>query len=171
MQAAITRNWEQHRRHLKRAGLQSAVEQHDDVRHIQHGVASSNQHQNQWDDESESDKREIIRMKQQLQRAQEQLESSKQQAFQLQQQLQKQVETSQRQIAQLERQLNDVKLHCQSQNAEVCAQNDRLRILASDLEAKLLKSSHSTDAPLNAACAHGIARGQHRRNEQYVRDV
>ena len=43
--------------------------------------------------------------------------------------------------------------------------------MVSDLEAKLLTSSHSTDAPINAACAQGIVMGQHRRNEQYLRDV
>jgi WD40 repeat protein len=77
------------------------------------------------------------------------------------------------QNAHLLKQLQDMKLHCDTQNVDVCSQNDRLRLKNSELEALLLAApanpspSHSTFAK----CSAGVVSGKNRRNEQFLRDL
>ena len=85
--------------------------------------------------------------------------------------LQHQLESAKQQIVQLQKQLQDVKLHCQAQNADVCSQNDRLRLMVSDLQAHLLTIPPNSAAPLQPTCSAGIVSGKNRRDEQYLREL
>jgi WD40 repeat protein len=86
-------------------------------------------------------------------------------------QLQHQLESAKQQIVQLQKQLQDAKLHCQAQNADVCSQNDRLRLMVSDLQAHLLTIPPNSAAPIQSTCSAGIVSGKNRRNEQHLRDL
>ena len=85
--------------------------------------------------------------------------------------LQHQLESAKQQIVQLQKQLQDVKLHCQAQNADVCSQNDRLRLMVSDLQAHLLTIPPNSATPLQSTCSAGIVSGKNRRDEQYLREL
>ena len=88
-------------------------------------------------------------------------------------QLQNELQSDKQQISQLQKQLVNVELHCQTQNADVCRQNDCLRSKVSELEAQLLSNPRhefSSDGT-RAKCCAGIVSGKNRRCEQYLRDV
>jgi len=77
------------------------------------------------------------------------------------------------QNAHLQKQLQDMKLHFETQNVDVCSQNDRLRLKNSELEALLLAapSNQSSSHSIFAKCSTGIVSGKNRRNEQFLRDL
>ena len=75
----------------------------------------------------------------------------------------------------LQKQLQGVQTTSVSRDqiADVCQQNDRLRMKVSELEALLLAapSNPSSTHSKVALCSAGIISGQNRRNEQFLRDL
>jgi WD40 repeat protein len=83
------------------------------------------------------------------------------------------LENSRQLVRQLQQQLQDLTTQHESQNEDVCTENERLRLQISELEARLLAapSSSSSSHAVSPKCSAGIVSGKNRRNEQYLRGV
>ncbi len=113
---------------------------------------------------------QITRLQTQLRESDDQLNVYKDQNTRLQTQLNSIIE----QNALLKKQLlQDWTVHCSSQNAEVCAQNDRLRSRVRELEALLLAAPPNpvVSEDIFSKCSAGITGGKNRGNEQFLLDL
>jgi hypothetical protein len=83
------------------------------------------------------------------------------------------LENSRQLVHQLQQQLQDLTTQYESQNEDVCTENERLRLQISELEARLLAtpSNSSSSHAVSPKCSAGIVSGKNRRNEQYLRGV
>jgi WD40 repeat protein len=87
--------------------------------------------------------------------------------------LSEELENSKQSNSYLLEQLRDARIHCDSQNADICEQNDVLRSKLCALEARLLAvhvdSAPSDESQLNFSV--GVINGKNRRDERFLRDV
>jgi hypothetical protein len=81
--------------------------------------------------------------------------------------------TCRAQLSIVNQQNSQLQKHAHDQNANVCQQNDRLRLKVSELEARLLvsHSNASTIPSIYTQCCAGIVSGKNRRNQQFLCDL
>jgi WD40 repeat protein len=105
------------------------------------------------------------------------LQASAEQVVQLQARLQasaRELDECNRRNALLLDKIRDLTVHCQSQNADICEQNDRLRSEMLAIEARLVATrmqSAVTDVPSFSSCSVGIVNGKKRRDDGFLRDL
>jgi hypothetical protein len=70
--------------------------------------------------------------------------------------------------------IRDLTSHCQSKNADICEQNDRLRSEICTMEARLVatrSNSAFSDVSSFSSCSIGIVNGKNRRDDRFLRDL